>query len=73
MTTSPTATSGERTLHCALELSKNSWLLAVQFPGRNTPGLHPIRGGDTSGLMTKLVAARDRLTKISGQVPRITL
>ncbi len=52
MTTSPTATSGEQTLHCALELSKNSWLLAVQFPGRDNPSLHPIRGGDTSGLMT---------------------
>ena len=44
MTTSPTATSGEQTLHCALELSKNSWLLAVQFPGRDNPSLHPIRG-----------------------------
>ncbi len=66
MTTSPTATSGEQTLHCALELSKNSWLLAAQFPGRDNPSLYPIRGGDTSGLMTKLDAARDRLTKISG-------
>ncbi len=69
----PTATYGEQTLYCALELSKNSWLLAVQFPGRDNPSLHPIRGGNTSGLMTKLGAARDRLTKISGQVPRITL
>ncbi len=52
MTTSATATSGEQTLHCALELSKNSWLLAVQFPGRDNPSLHPIRGGDAEGLMT---------------------
>ena len=73
MMTSPTATCGEQTLHCALELSKNSWLLAVQFPGRDNPSLHPIRGGDAEGLMTKLDAARDRLTKVSGQVPRITL
>ena len=63
MTTSTTATSGEQTLHAALELSKNSWLLAIQFPGRDNPSLHPIRGGDTAGLMAKL----------SGQVPRITL
>ena len=34
MTTSPTATFGEQTLHAALELSKNSWLLAdVARPG----------------------------------------
>ena len=73
MTTSPTATSGEQTLHCALELSKNSWLLAVQFPGRDNPSLHPIRGGDAEQLMVKLDAAQDRLTKISGQVPRVIL
>ncbi len=73
MTTSPTAASGEQILHAALELSKNSWLLAIQFSGRDNPSLHPIRGGDTAGLMAKLNTARDRLTKISGQVPRITL
>jgi transposase len=73
MTTSPTATSGEQTLYAALELSKNSWLLAIQFPGRDNPSLHPIRGGDTGGLMAKLDAARDRLTKVSGQVPKVVL
>ena len=56
MTTPLTATSGEQTLHAALELSKNSGLLAIQFPGRDNSSLHPIRGGDTSGLMTKLDA-----------------
>ncbi len=60
MMTSPTATSGEQTLHAALELSKNSWLLAIQFPDRDNPSLHPIRGGDADGLMAKLDAARDR-------------
>ncbi len=73
MTTSPTTTSGEQTLYCALELSKNSWLLAIQFPGRDNPSLHPIRGGDAEQLMVKLDAAQDRLTKISGQVPRVIL
>ncbi len=73
MTTSPTATSSEQTLYCALELSKNSWLLAAQFPGRDNPSLHPIRGGDADRLMAKLDAARDRLTKISGQVPMVIL
>ena len=73
MTTSSTATSGEQTLCCALELSKNSWLLAIQFPGRDNPSLHPMRGGDTGGLMAKLVAARDRLAKVSSQVPKVIL
>ncbi len=71
MTTSPTTAVGEQTLYAALELSKNSWLLAIQAPGRDNPSLHPIRGGDTSGLMVKLDAARDRLAKVSGQVPKV--
>ncbi len=71
MTTSPTTAVGEQTLYAALELSKNSWLLAIQAPGRDNPSLHPIRGGDTAGLMVKLDAARDRLAKVSGQVPKV--
>jgi hypothetical protein len=35
------------TLHCALELSRNSWLLAIQFPDREQPSLYPIEGGNT--------------------------
>ncbi len=73
MTTFPTATSGDQTLYCALELSKNSWLLAIQFPGRDNPSLHPIKGGDAEGLIAKLDAARHRLAKASGQVPKLTL
>jgi hypothetical protein len=59
------ATSGEHILHAALELSKNSWLLAIQFPERDKPSLHPIKGGDTDGLMAKRDAARERLAKLS--------
>ena len=33
-------TTGEHTLYAALELSKNSWLLAIQVPGRHNPSLH---------------------------------
>ncbi len=40
MTRSAAVTKAEHTLHDALELSKNSWLLAVQFPGRDSPSLH---------------------------------
>ncbi len=67
------ATSNEQCLYAALELSKNSWLLAIQFPGRDNPSLHPIKGGDADGLMAKLDAARERLAKLSGQVPRVIL
>ncbi len=46
MSSSSTATPDEQTLYAALELSKNSWLLAIQFPDRDNPSLHPIMGGD---------------------------
>jgi transposase len=73
MTQFPLSTSDEQTLHAALELSKNSWLLAIQVPGRDNPSLHPIKGGDAKGLMAKLDAARDRLAKVSGRVPKVRL
>ena len=55
------STTSPNTLHCALELSKKSWLLAIQFPDREQPSLYPIAGGDAEKLMAKLTAARDRL------------
>ncbi len=73
MTRFPAATSDEHTLYAALELSKNSWLLAIQSPGRDNPSLHPIKGGDADGLMAKLDAARQRLAKVSGRVPKVIL
>ncbi len=73
MTQFPISTSNEQSIYAALELSKNSWLLAIHFPGRDNPSLHPIKGGDADGLMTKLDAARQRLAKVSGQVPKLTL
>ncbi len=60
MTMTSAAASCEQTLHAALELSKNSWLLAIQVPGRDNPSLHPISGGDADGLLAKLDAARQR-------------
>ena len=61
------------TLHCALELSKKSWLLAIQFPDREQPSVYPIGGGGTEKLMAKLTAARDCWAKVSGAPPMITL
>jgi transposase len=73
MTQFPIPTTHEQSIHAALELSKNSWLLAIQVPGRNNPSLHPIRGGNAEGLMAKLDAARDRVAKLTGQTPKVVL
>ncbi len=68
-----TTTSSEQTLYAALELSKNSWLLAIQVPERDNPSLHPISGGDVDGLIAKLDAARNRVAMVSGQTPKVIL
>jgi hypothetical protein len=60
-------------LFCALELSKNTWLLGIQFPDREQPSVYPIKGGDSEGLMAKLRMASDRCAKLSGKKPTIHL
>ncbi|MFP6707481.1 MAG: transposase [Alphaproteobacteria bacterium] len=67
------ATSNDQSIYAALELSKNSWFAAIQIPGRDNPSLHPIKGGDTEGLMAKLNATRDRVFKDTGQTSAVTL
>ncbi len=67
------STSSKQSIYAALELSKNSWLLAIQAPGRDNPSLHPIKGGDAEVLMAKLDAARDRVAKLSGETLKVTL
>jgi len=69
----PVSTSNEQSIYAALELSKNSWLLAIQVPGRDNPSLYPIKGGNAEGLMAKLDAARDRVAQLTGQTPKVTL
>ncbi len=54
MTQFPVSTSNEQSIYAALELSKNSWLLAIQVAGRDNPSLYPIGGGNAEGLMAKL-------------------
>ncbi len=73
MTVISVTASHEHSIYAALELRKISWLLAIQVPGRNNPSWHPIRGGDIDGLMAKLDAARQRVTKDAGQTPAVTL
>ena len=67
------ATSNEQSIYAALELSKNSWLLALQVPGRDNPSLHPLMGGDAEGMMAKLDAARQRVAKDTDKSPAVTL
>jgi transposase len=73
MTRFAVSTTTEQTIYAALELSKNSWLLAIQVAGRDKPSLHPIKGGNAEGLMAKLEAARDRVAKATGQRPQVVL
>ena len=73
MDQTPASTPAVNVLHCALELSKNTWLLGIQFPDRPRPSLYPIDGGDTDKLMAKLIEARDRWAKVSGEAPAITV
>ena len=61
------------TLYGSMELSKKTWLLAIQFPDRPQPSLYPIEGGNTEDLMAKLAAASDRWAKVSGKRSSITL
>jgi hypothetical protein len=60
MTVISVTASHEHSIYAALELSKNSRLLTIQFPG-----------GDIDGLMAKLDAARQRVTKDAGQTPAV--
>jgi transposase len=73
MTQFAVSTTNEQSIYAALELSKNSWLLAIQIPGRDNPSLHPIKGGNAEGLVAKLDAARDRVAKVTGQTPPVVL
>jgi hypothetical protein len=43
-----TATVSANTLHCALEMSKKTWLLAIQFPDREQPSVYSVKGGGRS-------------------------
>ena len=66
------ATVSANTLECALEMSKKTWLLAIQFPDREQPSVYTIKGGDAAALLAKL-AARDRWAKVSDSPPTIVL
>src|SRR5260370_2069627 len=66
------STASSNTLHCALELSKKSWLLAIQFPDRVQPSLDPIAGGDAERLKAGLTPTQDPWATISGDLRTTT-
>jgi len=43
------STASANTLHCAVELSKKSWLLAIQFPDREQPSFIQSQAGTQKG------------------------
>ena len=47
----------ENILYGALELSKNRWILLLQFPDQQQPSLYPISGWNAKGLMVKPLRA----------------
>ncbi len=60
MTRIPVSTFNEQSIYAALELSKNSWLLAIQVPGRDNPSLYPIRGDNAEGAFARPKAVQCR-------------
>ena len=53
-------------IHAALELSKDSWLLAIRVPGRDNPSPRPIKGGDGDGRRSQGISkAGNRLARVA--------
>jgi len=63
----------ETVIHAALELSKNSWLLAIETSEHNRPSLHHLKGGDSSALMSKLHTACEQFECRTGNRAKIVL
>jgi transposase len=60
-------------IHAALELSKNSWLLAIEASEHNRPSLHHLKGGDGSTLLAKLRKTCEQFESRTGKPARIVL
>jgi len=63
----------ETVIHAALELSKNSWLLAIEASEHNRPSLHHLKGGDSSALLAKLHRACEQFECRTGNRAKIVL
>ena len=58
-------------IHAALELSKNSWLLAIEASEHNRPSLHHIKGGDSRTLLAKLHKACELFECRTGRLAKM--
>ena len=63
----------EGTLFAAIELSKASWLLAVQTIDAEQPSLHHVNGGDVDALIERLDRSCEQHCKRTGQTPRVVV
>ena len=70
MTQFAVSTTTEQTIYAALELSKNSWLLAIQVAGRDKPSLHPIKGGNSQLFLLSSGDLRRGLFRLPARVLR---
>jgi transposase len=55
------------TIYLALELSRASWVVAVQTPLADKIGLHKLKGGDRQGLLALIARLRARLERALGR------
>ena len=63
----------ETTVFASLELSKASWLLAINAPEREQPSLYPIKGGDCATLFARLDRAVEQRKKRGRRTPRVVV
>jgi transposase len=68
----PSATRQETaTLALAVELSKKTWLVAVQAPDRDKISLYRLTGGDIAGLLALITRLRQRAEAALGRPVRV--
>ncbi len=63
----------EVVIHAALELSKSSWLLAIEASEHNRPSLHHMTGGDSRTLLAKLRKACNQFECRTGKTAKVVL
>jgi transposase len=67
----PSACDDIAILYVALELSKSSWLVALNAPGSNKISKHPVTGGDLAGLLALIERARTAAEARAGRPVRV--
>jgi transposase len=67
----PSACDDIAILYVALELSKSSWLVALNAPGSSKVSRHPVTGGDLAGLLALIERARTAAEARLGRPVRV--